>query len=229
MNKKACLSKYSDEYYGNMFGIYPEMDGEESARKAKTFLDKYAMNDDSYHSLCIPAQQRIFRHPAPKGFNILEQEVYEIFHDGVKFFSYVSTPLFWKENFELFQAIGRAFGERNLFIIEDEECEEDPQQTFKLQIPIETTWSELSDGGFISDVVLNMHHNNYFVFGDSGNWGRWCDYENGWMDYEVFAYKRLCPEILRYKDWCSISEEEYQEVEKAGIPHALKNNICIMK
>lgn len=227
MNIEKCMEKYSDEYYKEMFGVRQEMDAEESTNKAKVFLQKFAMDDELYQRLCVPVQQKIFKFPAPTDYNVLSQEVSDLFNSEATIFSYNSSPLFWKENFSLVKDIGKAFGEQFIFIIEDEGCEEDPQQAFKLRIPIETDWEELSDGGFISDVVLNMFHNNYYVFGDSGNWGRWCDYENDWMDYEAFGYTRICPEILTYKELCFMSRAEYKELEKNGIPSTIKKWMCV--
>ena len=221
MNIEKCIEKYSDESYKEMFGLHSEISPEESMVKAKLFLDRFAIVDKSTLKDCLFTMRKLFRPDGYKGFDVSKMHFSKIFNDDVTLFSYISSPLFWNENFFFIQNIAKIMGEKYFYIIEDEECEEHADAAFQLKIPVDISWEELSDGGFVSDVVFNMFHNNYLVFGDSGNWGRWSDYENTRVDYEVFGYKTNIPEIQNYRDWYAMDKEE---MAKMNIPDEIKKH-----
>ena len=54
-----------------------------------------------------------------------------------------------------------------------------------------------------ADVLFNRPNCNYYVFGDSGKWGKWCDYDNIYSDYEIFCYKYVISPIMEYKAYFS--------------------------
>ena len=210
MNIETCLEKYSDEFYSLMYGINDSMSQEESMKKARAFLHQYAMSDSEYNNICIPAMRKIFVSKPETYFDIRNMGVGELFGVESDYFTYLSSPLFWKETYELIQAVCKDYGDQYIFIVEEERCEECPEAAFKLKIPISNSWEVVSEGGFIADVLFNMFNNNYYVFGDSGNWGKWCDYDNDYLDYEVFGYKYVMASVLSYKDFFSITKEEYK-------------------
>jgi len=218
MNIEKCLEKYSSEYYKKMFGLHPEISDEISFRKAEQFLKKFAMDETSFFSECIPAMSKIFRPDGYKGFDVSKMSFKKIFQDGVTMFSYISSPLFWDESLSYIKEIAKASDDKYLFIIENEECEEQEDVAFKLKIPTNISWEELSGGGFVSDVVFNMFHNDYLVFGEKGNWGRWCDYDNDWVDYEVFGYNTNSLAIQNYRNWCSLDND----ISKTEMPNEVK-------
>jgi len=203
MDKRKCLQAYSDEYYRLMFGIHPEMDAETSLKKAMVFLDHYAMDDDVYKRLCCPVMNKVFSLP----MNCHNEEITGVFHDGFQQFAYNSSPMLWSEKFELIRSIAVSFGDNSLFVVEDEGCEEDPDVAFKFMFPIHLTWEEISDGGFISDVLFNMFHNDYYLFGNSGNWGIWCNYDNPREDIEILGYNNINKEIQVYRNWCISNQQ----------------------
>lgn len=211
MNIETCLEKYSDKFYSLMYGVNDRMSPEESMEKAKAFLLQYAMSDQEYREICLPVMQKIFRCSPDKCFNIQAMTISEMFRNDFVYFSYQSAPLFWKESYELVLSICKNCGDHNIFIVEEERCEECPTSVFQIKIPVGIPWNDISDGGFITDVLFNMFRNNYYVFGDSGSWGKWCDYDNDYIDYEVFGYRHSNTAVLAYKDYFSISKNDFKE------------------
>lgn len=211
MDLDKCLNKYSDEYYSSMFGMHKNVNEFERLVQAKAFLSKYSMSDDEYTKECVPVMHEIFTYSAKSKFDIRKTPVTDLFPDNFSCISYQSSPLFWKESFELVQAICKGFKEKHIFIVEEEQCEEVPEIAFKIKIPIDISWESISNGGFITDVLFNMFNNNYYVFGDSGCWGRWSDYDNDFMDYEVFGYKIETQAVLAYKNYFSITNNEFHK------------------
>lgn len=222
MDKKKVLQNYSDEYYRLMYGLHPDMSAAVSYDKAERFLNRYAIDDDFKIRECKRCMEKVFVWPTNKLFYIESDSPQKLFIHSFHLFAHLSTPLFTKEHFKLIQDVGKAIGDKWLYIIE--ECDKrNDAIAFKLQFPIDVNWDELTDGGFISDVLLNMFHNNYFLFGDSGKWGRWCDYENSWMDYEIFGYHDESMAVKAYKQWCSLTKEEYEVLqEDSRMPNTLQ-------
>lgn len=211
MDIKKCLDKYSDDFFSSMYGMHKIANPNTSMEQAKAFLHQYAMSDSEYNNICIPAMRKIFVSKPETYFDIRNMGVGELFGVESDYFTYLSSPLFWKETYELIQAVCKDYGDQYIFIVEEERCEECPEAAFKLKIPISNSWEVVSEGGFIADVLFNMFNNNYYVFGDSGNWGKWCDYDNDYIDYEVFGYKDSNAAILAYKDYFSISKNDFKE------------------
>ena len=223
MNIQKCLDKYSDEYYRMMFALPTDKDDSVSYLKAKDFLERYALNNIMETEECLAKMCSVFKVVDYQWFDIEKMSLDELFKDEFHVFISLSSPLFQEENFLMIQNIEIKHGGNYLYVIEEETCEEDKDVAIKLRIPIDISWQEMKNGGFISDILLNMPHNNYFVFGDSGNWGRWYDYENPWRDYEVFGYKKETKEILEYRKVYSLATEEWDVlIKNGGIPHSLR-------
>jgi len=67
-----------------------------------------------------------------------------------------------------------------------------------------------------------MPYNNYRIFGDSCSWGRWCDYENSWADYEIFGSKCDIPEIKDYLQKMALSLDDYLYMQNnIGFPKSI--------
>ena len=209
MNIEKCLDNYSEAFYHDFYGMNRLINDEKAlSQQASLFLHRYAMSDSEYNSICVPVMQKVFKSSPSKTFNIREEPIGEMFRDKYKYFTYQSSPLFWDESYELIQKICSEYGDQYLFIIEEESCEKDPDMAFKIKIPVNHSWEEVSNGGYITDVLFNMFRNNYYVFGDRGMWGRWCDYNNDYMDYEAFGYMTEVPAVSKYKDYFSDFLEE---------------------
>lgn len=227
MDIEKCLNKYSDEYYSSMFRMNDHHDVIQSMELSKRFLYKYAMDDKEYRDSCLPVLQKVFRVVPSVFFDIREKAIGEMFHDNYSFFAYQSSPLFWKESYDLILRICKDCGDNNIFIVEDERCEPFPEMAFKIRLPVECSWENISHGGIISDVLFNMFNNNYYVFGDSGFWGKWCDYDNDYIDYEAFTFASPMSSVTAYKNYFSISKQEFKGL--SSVPGNLRvgfwNNI----
>ena len=217
-----CLDVYSSEFYIGMFGFNPDMDEEESYNRGKAFLERYAMNDADYKNECLTVMRQIFKQSPSEMFRIHHHSAYDMFQDRFHLFVNIGGTLFGEDDYTLIQAIGKSFGDKYWYIVEDETCEQDVDVAFKLRFPIDISWQELISGGCISDVVFNMFHNNYYVFGDSGCWGRWSDCENSWCDYELFGYIKDNEFVQKYKAWGAKSAKQWADYcNSEDFPQAL--------
>ncbi len=228
MNIEKCLKAYSDIFYHEMYGINHHINSKRLLEQQSIdFLNSYGMSDSEYRNTCFPIMERIFKFNPREIFDLRRESVSNLFCGSFNFFAYHSSPLFWKRTYEMIQNICKECKDCYIYIIEAECCEEDTDIAFKIKIPACFSWEKISCGGYITDVLFNMFQKNYFVFGDSGKWGRWCDYDNDIIDYEIFGFKLLNKSISDYKDFYSISYDEFREYNY--IPNNLKvgfwNNI----
>ena len=221
MNIIESLNKYSSGFSRWFYGDTAVSDME-SYRRGKVFLQKYALDDDTFRKECAPVMQEVFRLNEKRGFNLQEMSVAELFQDGFHAFAYFTSHIFLdKEHFMLTQSIGKQLGDNYLYIIEEDG--DDPDIAFRLRFPMDISWEELCSGGCISDVLFKGMEKCYYVFGDSGRWGKWCDYENSWWDYELFGYKTNCNDIQTYMNRFSVTKMEYDDMQhKIGIPKSIK-------
>ncbi len=154
--------------------------------------------------------QQIFKLGEKQLFDVETMSTGELFQRDFCLMGYSSSHIFYKESFLLTQDISRSCNEKFFYIIEWEGCEEPPEAAFKLRIPVDISWKELISGGCVSTGLFQFMNNEYYVFGDSGKWGKWCSYGNAYTDYEVFGYKQETPQVLAYRDFYAITKEEFK-------------------
>ena len=200
MNIEKCIENYCDTFYHDFWGINHLLTDEKILKQqAIDFLNQYAMNDLEYSCYCVPLMRKVFKFMPEIKFDFSVMTMADMIEEGLEYFMYNSSPLFWKESYELIQEVCAIYGDKNIFIVEEECCEKVPSSAFKIKIPVGVTWERVSNGGYITDVLCKSPNCNYYVCGDSGQWGKWCDYDNNDFDYETFCYKYETLPVLNYK------------------------------
>jgi len=219
MNIEECLKKYSNSYYENMFAL-SNTKTSDSYSHAIEFMHHYALSDEDYLRECYPLMEKVFKLSDSMEFDIYTSSLEILFQPDFHLFIHISSPIFTKENFLSVKNICKAYGEDYIYIVEDNYEE----TAIQLRIPSSISWNDLLSGGFMSNILFNMPYNKCRIFGSSGNWGRWCDYENTWIDYEIFGYKKENAEVIEYNRLMSLSEAEYDNLHQmAGVsPHLRK-------
>lgn len=218
MNITQVIKKYAISYYTNS-GTNPSVD---DIDKAYAYLRKYAIDEDEYCCQTLQLFRKVFRNMLDANYNISSIDIASVFRSGFQSEVHVASPIFSKETYLLFQEMCSAYGDRMFYILEDELCEEDTAMVVKLKFPVSTTWNEIMSGEFLSNAILRTACRNYYMFGDSGKWGRWCDYDNNWLDYEIMGYSQVLPETLRYCSELRLSDIEKKRIdEDLGIPKSI--------
>lgn len=199
-----CLKKYSDRYYEEMFGL-SKTKAIDGFSRASKFLSDFALSTESYLQECVPKMQKVYKSIGFNEFDIRTSPACMMFQPDFGATLHVSSPMFSEETWLLIQKICCACGDHFLYIIE-----ESPEDSaFQLKIPITASWERLQSGSYISTVLFSMPYNNYRIFGDSCSWGKWCDYENSWSDYEIFGNNLDIPEIRKYNEQMALPVDDY--------------------
>lgn len=139
----------------------------------RSYLEKYFLPEEEYREIWQPLQNAIF------------QYMNEGCSDRIIRPDYALMPLwgghpFDEEWYDMLRDAAMALGDRHLIVIQNGFGETtDERPLFRMKFPVETSWDEFVSGGFVSDVLTYYSYNEYFVFGESGNWGLYCATDTG--------------------------------------------------
>lgn len=156
---------------------------EESLELSQRYFAKYWLSREELVSNWLPVHRKIFAHEHLCGAG-------HVF--GSQFKQRISTGglLFVKDEFELVMRLGKMAGDRHFAIVEDYDEDQPPPHKhppLRFKYPISTSWEEINAGGYISLELFGMPHKNYFVFGDSGLWGKYAANDDVFPRY-FFGY-----------------------------------------
>lgn len=197
----TILDVFSDEGYGMYSSVIPRAQWG-NRQVAEDYLERYWLSSGEYERRWKPVQDRIFTN----------QEVglpQMVFAPGYQLIVSRGGCLFVQEEFTRLQECTRAISEQFLFVIENSFGGRVREPVFRLKFPTGISWGELTSGNFASAILLEMPHKEYFVFGETGTWGRYVanDYES---PLEVLGYQREVATVFRSK--FALSEAEEREV-----------------
>jgi len=145
---------------------------EETRKQAELYFEKYWLGEDEYFEKWRPIQESIFDLKA----RYLPDMMFSV---GFELFPLVGGDIFVSErDFTILQHCMRRTGDEQFAIVQNRNVvvggggiEELPFTRFKY--PVDISWAELMSGGIAGSEHLNNGCKDYFVFGDSGNWGRY--------------------------------------------------------
>lgn len=145
---------------------------EETREQAKIYFEKYWLDEDEYFEKWRPIQDSIFDGKAKYLPDIM-------FNVGFELFPLVGGDIFVAErDFVILQDCMRLTGDENFVIAQNRnvvvgggDLAEHPFTRFKY--PVDISWAELMSGGIAGSEHFNNGCKDYFVFGDSGKWGRY--------------------------------------------------------
>lgn len=162
---KQLLDKYSSEYYLLYSTTITEKEwGNKDA--ALEYLKKYHLSDDEYLEKWKPIQDMIFRNQ--------DKSLPEMmFNEGFSLLAIRGGILFEREDFENLQSCVRKLGDEKLLIVQNDFGGGLDSTPLRMSYPSDITWEELMSGNFISTVIFEMFANEYFVFSESGKWGKY--------------------------------------------------------
>jgi hypothetical protein len=155
-----------------------------SAAKSVSYLSAYWLSEAEYVQKWKPIQDTIFEHVSvsPPAVRINEQ---------LAVFSTVGGVLFTKEDFRKLAVCLKDLPDTNFAVVEDFDIDRPPHGSgpvLRLRYPKSIHWDEMcvAEEG-ISYELFGRPVRNYFVFGDSGLWGKYA--ANDWpnpRDYWAF-------------------------------------------
>lgn len=182
---------------------------------ARKYLKKYHLSEEEYMRVWKPIQDLIFVNQN-KGLPSM------VFRSSFSLSAIYGGVLFVESDFERLRSSLRLLGDQHIIIIQNDFGGDLKFTPLRMKYPSDITWEELMSGNFISVALFEMFANEYFVFSESGKWGKYSanDYEQpldiiGFKpDYEpVFrkSFEQLPQEWTKIKEWLP---PKYKEVIK---------------
>lgn len=169
------LEKYSSEFYF-MFSSMKEVDwGDKSI--ARNYLERYWLNRKFYNEN--------WRNLFKSVFDLDKRLPDMIFKKDFEYITLLGGVMFEQTDFERFAKCIKEVGDKEFKIIQDTfgMDHEDKKTSFKMKYPVTIEWNELISGNFISTFLFEVPENNYYILGDSGQWGMYV--ANDYIDVQV--------------------------------------------
>lgn len=209
----AILEVFSDEGYRMYSRIVPPSHWGDR-QGAEDYLKRYWLSSDEYERKWKQVQDRVF----------INQEIglpQMVFASGYLLQASRGGCLFVQDEFVRLQKCTKAVSEQFLFVIENTFGGRVKEPIFRMKFPTSISWDELAGGNFASAILLEMPHKEYFVFGESGSWGKYVanDYES---PLDILGFKREVASVFRNK--FRPSEVEEREIALV-LPPAYKTRL----
>ena len=96
-----------------------------------------------------------------------------IFREEFFLFPFRGGILFERTEYEELQKFMLEIEDKYLIIIQNDFGGLEKKTVLRMKYPSTITWEELMSGNFISTVLVEMFANEYFVFSESGLWGKY--------------------------------------------------------
>lgn len=166
------LEEFSDRGYAMYSSTIPAPDWG-NRKVAETYLEHYWLSRQDYESTWKAVLDRIF----------INQEIglpQMVFAPVYRLQASRGGCLFVEEELMRLQECTQAVSDRFLFVIENTFGGRVKAPIFRMKFPSNISWCEINSGNFASAILLEMPHKEYFVFGDSGTWGKYIasDYDS---------------------------------------------------
>lgn len=132
---------------------------------ATKYMTKYWLNEHEYLNMWKPIQDKIFFNNK----NLPDM----VYRPSFEIIASIGGCLFIKDDFIRLQKTMKLLSNKYFVIIQISQDFTVGEPMFRMKFPVNITWEELTNGNYISAILLEMNHNEYFVFSESGNWGRY--------------------------------------------------------
>ena len=155
---------------------------EETRKQAEVYFQKYWLDKEEYIEKWLLIQYSIFNGEAKYLPDVM-------FNKNFELFPLVGGDIFLIEkDFSLLQDCMIQAGDNQFVIVQNKnviveayygENEYRVEPVVKFKYPVNISWSEMMSGGIVGCEHFNNGCKDYFVFGDSRNWGRYV--ANSWI------------------------------------------------
>lgn len=180
---------------------------------AEKYLQKYWLEEQEYLKVWKPIQDTIFN----QGKSLPDL----IYRPEFELMALRGGCLFAEEDFKQLQKAMQEIGDNHFVVIQHSQEFTEGEPMFRMKFPVSITWDGLTSGNYISAVLLEMGYNEYFVFSESGKWGKYSanDYEH---PLDIIGFKPEYESI--FKKNFEQPSEEWEEI-KEWLPPKYKENI----
>jgi hypothetical protein len=190
------------------------------------YLAKYWLHKSEFEKNWLPIKNSIFKGDFKSFPHVFKDEFETIFEIGG---SVINTPDYYNR----MQVCMNASGDQHFVFVQDLEKPVDlppgtytidwPRASFKY--PVKISYEKILSGEFLTDERMQMGDINYFVYGDSGNWGIYAG-DDLFFPLHIIGFKKEFSELFRsqfpvptadidtVKEWIEKNISHIEEVKK---------------
>lgn len=173
----------------------------EDSEKVKRYIEKYWLDLEEYEAKWKDIQENIF-------FGFSDDYPNKVFKPDFHTLQIHGGGLFSNdEDLAMYQKIAKETGDKHFIVIMDFDYENPPyfgneddkilDFPLKFKFPVDINMEELVSGGYFSVMAVQMLMRNYFVFGESGAWGRYKASQDVEMDLDVIGFKKEYSDLFK--------------------------------
>ncbi len=199
---KDLLIEYSFSNDSVFSTVVPESEWKKQ-KEAEEFLAKYWLSEKEYDEHWRSIQNAMFVNQK-KGLPELKfTKEYEVL-------ALNGGALFEEKDFLQLQSCMKQVGDSYFVVIENSFGDKE-KPVFRMKFPVDITWQELMSGGVISIAIVEYDMNEYFVFGESGAWGKYAanDYIHA---LDIIGFKKQYSSL--FHEAFKVSHEERAEISR---------------
>jgi hypothetical protein len=180
---------------------------EETRQQTESYFEEYWLDENEYIEKWLHIQDSIFNREAKHLPDMM-------FNIDFELFPLVGGNIFTAEkDFTLLQNCMSQTGDKHFTIVQNKnvvievyygENEYRVHPYLRFKYPTNISWNEMMSGGFISSELFQSCYKDYFVFGDSGYWGRYVANEYvhpanlaGFNSLNIMGFKKKYSEVFR--------------------------------
>jgi hypothetical protein len=189
--------------------------GSQDRDLSKRYLEKYWLDITEFYSFWLPIKNKIFN-PDSKDLPEL------MFNEGFKLLAQKAGILFTEVEYYALQKCMKAAGDQFFVIIENKNTLHSIRSDhirLRFKYPVNTTWIELCNDNEkhlsteISsyDLLINPQK-HFYVFGDSGKWGKYTANAYGYTPLDIIGFKHELASI--FQEHFKPSKKEQKEIHK---------------
>ena len=165
--------------YSNQLNTFSE---EVTRKQTEGYFEKYWLTEDEYLRKWHSIKVSIFNQDSLRLPDLMFNEDFELL-------PLVGENIFVsQEDFNISKDLMRLAGDNYFSIVQNEKhlveiyngSEYVIHPFLRFRYPVEISWDEIKSGGLATDELFQGYYKEYFIFGDSGKWGRYAanDYED---------------------------------------------------
>lgn len=192
--------------------------------ETKSFLEQFWLNWDEYVGAWLPVERQIFRCDATLFPDLMFQERFQLvpLKGGV---------IFTEEDFGLLQRCMIEMGNKEFVIVQNPDSCSDTYYTsqklskrdpiLRFKFPVNVSWDVLMSGGHLSDELFVFPRPEYFVYADSGTWGKYV--ANEFVDaLDIIGFE---------ESYSPIFEQHFKtliepDIVRTSLPHSYQGHLA---
>ncbi|MFS4454738.1 hypothetical protein [Maribacter sp. 2304DJ31-5] len=168
---------------------------------AEIYLRKYWLSENEYNSKWKELHERIF-------MNLDVSLPDMVFKKGYELIPLRGGCLFSEKDFEQLKKSLLEIGEKYLVVIENTFRGNLKEPAFRMKYPVTISWKEIINGNFISSTIIENPNKEFFIFGETGVWGKYSASDYVWP-LDIIGFKPECRTIFT-NHFKQSNEEEKQ-------------------